>query len=130
MTVNTSGLSGAGALLGKSVTDLQSGITIGKGSITGTLKYVTGYTGFSGDVSEQSGHYLATHTVGGEDAATITAELIGGALGHPVTLDADGILISRLTRPDHSLIFRAYDSDGALLNTVTYDLSGLVLEAE
>ena len=29
--------------------------------ISGTLKYVTGYAGFSDDPAEQSGHFLAIH---------------------------------------------------------------------
>ena len=128
LTADTNGLSGAGALLGKSVTDLQSGVKVGKGSITGTLKYVTGYTGFSGDISEQSGNYLAIHATAGNDASYVTAEFVGGAIDHPQTLDEDGIIICRVTKPDHTLIFRAYDSSDNLLSTVTYDLSGLVLE--
>lgn len=126
LSVNTNGLTGAGALLGKSVTDLQSDIAIGKGAITGTLKYVTGYTGFSGDTKEQSGHYLATHCTVAE-GTTVTAELVGGAIGHAVTLDADGILISRLDDSDMVLVFKSY-VDGVLQNTQTFDLSGLALE--
>ena len=41
--------------------DLQKDIVVSNGAISGTLKYVTGYTGFSGDTSEQSGHYLCIH---------------------------------------------------------------------
>ena len=49
------------SLLGKELSDLQSGVSVGQDAIAGTLKYVTGYTGFSGDPAEQEGHYLALH---------------------------------------------------------------------
>lgn len=81
-------------LLGKSVTDLQSGIQIGTDEITGTLNYVTGYTGFSGDASEQSGNYLALHCTAA-DGVTITAQVIGGDHGE-ATLDEDGLIIFRI----------------------------------
>lgn len=48
-------------LLGKKASDLQKGIKIVDGRIYGTLKYVTGYTGFSGNPAEQQGYYLALH---------------------------------------------------------------------
>lgn len=81
-------------LLGKVVSDLQSDIAIGENEITGTLKYVTGYTGFSGEPELQSGNFLALH-ITTNDGAPISVELIGGKYG-PVTLDEDGILITRI----------------------------------
>ena len=43
-------------VLGKATSDLQDNVVVGANSITGTLKYVTGYTGFSSKVEEQSGN--------------------------------------------------------------------------
>lgn len=43
---------------GKQAQDLGS-VTFDGQAPTGTLKYVTGYTGFNSDTSEQSGYYLA-----------------------------------------------------------------------
>ena len=90
-------------LLGKHVSDLQENLTIGDDYISGTLKYVTGYTGFSGDVEEQSGNYMVIHC---EDelveGVTIKCELIGGIHG-PVTLDPDGILVARIISNDEIL---------------------------
>lgn len=85
-------------LLGKSVGDLQENIAISDANvITGTLKYVTGYTGFSGDVSEQSGNYIALH-FDANDGAAIQVEVTGGTRTHSgaVTLDSDGIALLRL----------------------------------
>lgn len=112
-------------LLGKSVTDLQSGVWIGPEQITGTLKYVTGYTGFSGDPAEQSGHYLVTHSTS-SDGATIKAELLGGTTPE-VTLDSDGILITRVTSNNQRLRITA-TKDDMPATIKTYDLSALVLE--
>ncbi|MBR6102623.1 MAG: hypothetical protein IKP95_09355 [Ruminococcus sp.] len=83
-------------MLGKSVTDLQSGVQVSGDSISGTLKYVTGYTGFSGDASEQSGNYLAIHCdVASAPDAKIDVEVVGGHHG-PTTLDSDRIIILKI----------------------------------
>lgn len=88
-------------LLGKVCTDLQDGINVGVNNVTGTSKYVTGYTGYSGDVSEQSGNYIAFLTVA-EDGATIKVETIckDGSVKRTVTLDSDGINIFRMPDAD------------------------------
>lgn len=82
-------------LLGKNVDDLQSNIVIGATELSGTSKYVTGYTGYSGDVDLQEGNYLALHASAGT-GVTIQAELIGGT-DAARTLDADGLLVARLS---------------------------------
>ena len=71
-------------LLGKKASDLQEGVFIVDGKVFGTLKYVTGYTGFSGLADEQKGYYLALHYEC-EDADSIKV--------NGVTLDSDGIHI-------------------------------------
>lgn len=114
-------------LLDKVVSDLQSNIAVSEdNSITGTLKYVTGYTGFSGDPDEQEGHFLAVHASAVE-GAVIKAEVIGGDHGE-VTLDNDGILIARIKNNQQALKFSA--TTGAGTQTIIYDLSGLTLTPE
>ena len=71
-------------LLGKKASDLQKGVFIVDGKVFGTLKYVTGYTGFSGRADEQEGYYLALQYEW-EDADSIKV--------NGVTLDSDGIHI-------------------------------------
>ena len=105
---------------------MQSGVTISDGAITGTLKYVTGYTGFSGAAAEQEGNYLAVKATA-TDGAVITAEVIGGDHG-PVTLDDDGILIARIKNTGQALRFRATTEAGT--QTIVYSLSGLTLLEE
>ena len=48
-------------LLGKVVGDLQKDVAESTSMVTGTLKYVEDYTGFSSKTEEQQGHYLAYH---------------------------------------------------------------------
>ena len=94
--------------------------------ISGSLKNVTGYTGFSGDVSEQSGHYLALKFTADEDAV-VAVELVGGTVGHPVTLDEDMNIVIRITDTDNQSIKVIVTEDGQTM-TLNYSLSGLELE--
>ena len=116
-------------LLGKYVTDLQSNIVIGSDSVSGTLKYVTGYTGFSGDVSEQSGNYLALHCDGVPSADTVTFELVNGTVGHPVTLDSDRLIVVRITDTQTQYIKVTATKSGKTFTKTLY-LMGLVLATE
>ena len=88
-------------LLGKVCTDLQANINVGVNTVTGTSKYVTGYTGYSGTAAEQSGNYIAFLTTA-ETGATITCKSIckDGTTKRTVTLDSDGITIFRLSDAD------------------------------
>ena len=73
-------------LFGKVVGDLQENIRVWNDQITGHLKYVTGYTGFSGNPDEQKGNYIALHaSVTNVEDATIK---INGT-----TLDEDGLIV-------------------------------------
>lgn len=85
------------------------------------------YTGFSGDVNEQSGNYLVLHA-DVDEGTIVTAEVIGGDHG-PVTLDSDGILITRIKNTTQQVKFTA-SSDDADDNVQTFTLTGLTLEQE
>ena len=116
-------------MLGKSVTDLQSDIVVGTNAISGTLKYVTGYTGFSGDPNEQEGNYIVLH-IDSNEADTLTVELIGGVSGRgEVTLDSDGLIIVRISNNAQILVVRAY-KDGVVDNVQRFSLAGLTLLEE
>ena len=88
-------------LLGKVVSDLQDSIKIEEDKITGTLKYVTGYTGFSSKTEEQSGNYLALHNIS-NIGEPIFVEVINGFSG-PVQLDADGIIVLRIANNEQKV---------------------------
>ena len=71
-------------LFGKTASELQKDVFIKDGKVYGTLKYVSGYEGFSGNPDEQQGHYLVLHYEC-ENADSIKV--------NGVTLDSDGIHI-------------------------------------
>ena len=93
------------------------------------MKYVTGYTGFSSTVSEQSGNYLALKVGVAQTGLTTTVELIGGTLGVPVTLDDDMNIIIRISDPATQTVcvVTALGRDSV---TNVYGLTGLTCEAE
>lgn len=115
-------------LLGLTPDDLQENIEISDGAISGTLKYVTDYTGFSGDVSEQSGNYLAIKVTAVEDA-TITVELINGTVGHPVALDSDGMIVLKIADVDTQSI-EVIATKGNISEKQSFTISGLTLTPE
>lgn len=120
--------SGNEDLLGKTVDDLQTGVAVSDNAVSGTLKYVTDYTGFSGDVAEQSGNYLVLQAESENAGAVITAEVIDGDHG-PVTLDEDGILVARIKNTSQKVKFTV-TADGYNTNEQEFDLTGLTLAGE
>ena len=113
-------------LLGKVASDLMTDVVIEDGKATGTLNYITDYTGFSGDPEEQEGNYIALQATVGDDITT-PAELIGGIHG-PVTLDSDGILVARITDSVTAVKFTI--TKGTDSNVTVIDLSELTLASE
>lgn len=115
-------------LFGKVVSDLQSNVSVGASGITGTLKYVSGYTGFSSKTSEQSGNYLAIHcTVPSANDATITVE-VNGTAGER-TLEADGLIVLRIADKTTQSIRVKAKKTGLNTVTKTFTLTGLTLES-
>lgn len=110
-------------VLGKATTDLQDGVEVVNASIKGTLKYVTGYTGFSGDPAEQSGNFLTVYTPL-KAGVTVTMELIGGTTGVK-TLD-DGIMVVRITNKDTQSL-KLVATDGVNSVTRIFDFKELTL---
>ena len=108
------------------MTDLQSDIKIDGSMISGELKYVTGYTGFSSNPAEQQGNYIALHAETDFNEDEITLELINGTVGHPVTLDSDGLMVVRITDTEAQKI-RIVATKGSRTRVKLYDLSGLSL---
>lgn len=115
-------------LFGKNVSDLQSDVSVDGDEITGTLKYVTGYTGFSSNESEQSGNYLALKIETVPDDVETTVELVGGTKG-PVTLDEDMNIVLLIKNKDTQSI-KVVSTDGDETVTKTFGLTGLTLERE
>lgn len=100
--------------------------------INGTLKYVTGYTDFSGDTAEQSGNYLALRVDTEDEDDVITVELVGGNVGHPVTLDSDRNIVIRIsniaTQTVKIAVTHTNEDTSTVTSTTTLSLTGLTLE--
>lgn len=101
-------------------------MSVGGQDIGGTLKYVTDYTGFSGDPAEQQGNYLVLHIDTDVEDATIEVELIGGAHGS-VTLDSDHTIILRIKNKFQKIKITA-SKEGYPTVSKTYTLGGVTLE--
>ena len=108
-------------LLGKVLADLQADVEIDGENITGTLHYLSDYTGFSGDPELQSGNYICLHF-----ESSVPATITAAYNDKTVTLTDDGILIVRVADKDNPLtVTAAYNGQTV---THTYDLTGLTLE--
>ena len=113
---------------GKEVDDLQSNIEINEGSlqIVGTSRYVTGYTGFSGDVEKQSGNYLALDFTATPAEAKIYLEVIGGdSEGNPVECD-DGYCVFRIANRNQKIKVKTVNGDNVIEKV--YGLGSLKLK--
>lgn len=112
-------------LFGKTVSDLQSGVSIDGNEISGTLKYVADYSSaFSGE--EASGNYIALHfSVPEVDDATISVKVT-----NPVTLDDDGIAVLRIRDKSTQTITVVASKSGYESVTKVYSLTGLTCLSE
>ena len=113
-------------LLGKVVGDLQANIVVGTDKITGTSKWVTGYTGWSGKKSEQKGNYLALHFGCGDFVigTSVTINVNG------VDLDPDGLFVMRFRDNSvHPKIVVKASKDGYATFTKVYDCSEIVRQS-
>ncbi len=114
-------------LLGKAVSALQTDVMVHDKFIKGTLHYVTGYTGFSGNAELQSGNYLALK-FDVSDGAVTTVQLIGAVDNpNPVTLDSDKNIVLRIVDKNKQKI-KVVTTLGDDVITKTYSLAGLTLE--
>lgn len=121
-------------ILGESVSDLQTDISVcedptGNGIITGTLKYVEGFTGFSGDPEFQDGNFIALHFDAPDYTKLKFAKFQGGVMGDFKPLDSDMNCVVRVTNKDtFILVFAIFDSEGAEVERFCYSLAGLTCE--
>lgn len=105
---------------------MQENIVVGIDSISGTLKYITGYTGFDESHEElQSGNYIALKCTYGS-GVTAKCQLLGGQFGE-VTLDSDKNIVIRITNKDTQQIKFVFTKNG-VSETRIYNLSGLTLQ--
>lgn len=117
-------------VLGKLVSELQAAdVTVGESEITGTLHYVTDYTGFdASEPSEQVGNFLALKINASsiEDVTTVV-ELVGGTKG-PVTLDTDMNIVLHIQNKDTESV-KVSRKKGSESEDKVYTLTNLTLES-
>lgn len=111
-------------LFGKHIDDLQEGIVVGDDKITGTLKYVTDYTEFSGKASEQQGNYLALHATANDPTATVKVGITKMS-----TLEEDGIIVL-IVKGTGTPVTVTAEVEGKDPVTKTFSLADLVLTPE
>ena len=121
--MSVSPITGSQDLFGKTAADLQTGVSVGDDAITGTLKYVDDYTGFSSKVEEQSGNYLALHAETDVPDATISVKVT-----NPVTLDADGDVVLRIADKSTQTVTVVASKEGYTSTTKVFSLTGLEVE--
>lgn len=102
---------------------------VGDSEITGTLHYVTDYTGFSSTPEEQTGNYLALKVNAAPEDAQVTVQFIGAqTTTEPTALAPDDrTLVFRVSNKDTQSVKIAAEN-GDLKVEKTYGLSGLTLE--
>lgn len=107
---------------------MQTGIRIVNDKVLGKLKYVTGYTGYSGDPDLQEGNYLALKLTNVAEGVTMTAELVNGHSG-PVTMDSDLNVVFRIENKNTQAVKFTASKDGKSFSKVC-NLRGLTCETE
>lgn len=113
-------------MFGKHINDLQSNVAVSGTGVTGTLKYVSDYTGFSSKVEEQSGNYLGLHAeVPEAEDATISVKVT-----KPVTLDSDGDIVLRIADKSTQTVTVVASKEGYDSVTKVFSLTGLTVEPE
>ena len=113
-------------LFGLTVDDLQENVAVSGSGFTGTLKYVTGYTGFSSKPEEQEGNYLAIHA-DDPKADRVTVEVVNGTAGER-ELDSDRTIVLRIAnKTTQSVRVKSY-KNGVVTAVKNLSLTGLTLE--
>lgn len=108
-------------LYGITAKELQTDVTVGDGSISGTLEHIEGYSGFSDVRDEQEGYYLAL-SIESSEGTDITTELVGGSKGEVKV--TDGFCVYRITDKDAQRI-RIIAKKGGAVADKEYDLTSL-----
>lgn len=124
-------MNGEVELYNAAVSTLQNGVTVNGTDITGELLYKEDYTGFSSNVEEQSGNFLALQW--SAPATGVTSLKVG------LDPSYSGGLVEVINDPDHNGVFRIHDTNqkfkvvqtkGDEVHTQTFNLSGLTLDSE
>lgn len=120
-------------VLGKTVSDLQSDVSISNDAATGTLNYITDYTEFSSDPELQSGNFIALHWSDPDESVTsLKVGIVPSSIGmepQECLNDPDRNGVFRVTDPSTQVI-KIIQSDGTNTLTQEISLSGVTCEPE
>ena len=107
-------------LLGKQVSDMVGDnlIVLDDGSVQGNFHYVTGYTEFSSDTSEQSGYYFPFHLT--KTGTNMTFKKNGETTKDKIVFDPD--IVFRVSKDDTFEVIVDEES------VVTFNFTGAVFE--
>lgn len=124
LTLGVAPVSSDTTLMGKTVKELQTRVTVFKDEISGYLNYVSGYTEYSETESEQSGHYIALKFVVPTGA---TASVKNLSTGTTVNVGSDGTAVMRVTSNTQTIRVTVAKSGETL--TRDFTLNGLTLRS-
>lgn len=132
LDVSATPITGEDDLFGKKAADLQSNIKVNEstGVISGTLNYVTGYTGFSSKVDEQSGNYIALDIAPKSGfPESLTVEVKGGTSGPSKLLQSDHQAVLKIKDANkQSILIKA--TNNGVTETKEYALTGVTLKTK
>lgn len=111
---------------GKTISDLVSNITVTDTEITGKLKYVEGFSGYSSDTALQTGNFLVLNASAVPSDTVVTVELLGGKEGAK-SPDANGNVVFRVTNTVSQSI-KVNGTMGRESSTKSYSIKNLELE--
>lgn len=126
ITLNVNPVAGTETVLDQLVSDLQTDVTIYDDYITGTLKYVSDFIGYSEDTALQAGNYIALN-ITTDPVSVRTVDVINGT-EEVKTVGTDNVCVVRITDKTTQRIQIAASVDDATSTTKTYDLSQMTLE--
>ena len=106
---------------GKTGAQLQSNVYVHDDAVQGNLKYVTGYTGFSGDTAEQEGNYIALDVT--KPSGSTLVGIYGGA---EKDFGTDTNIVIRMVDKHKKLTLRCTTTDGIVVER-ELDFTGLKL---
>lgn len=120
---------GTVTLFGTKVSNMQSGVVVADGTITGTLKFISGGLAASGPLAGD-GNFLALKFINNSDATSIKVGLVPSLSNMDlVELDDDMNGVFKITGSLNQK-FKVVTTKGDISKTQTFDLSTLTLETE
>lgn len=125
---------GTATLFDTKVSNMQTGVNVADGAITGTLKFIQGGLSPAGPLAGD-GNFLALKFVDNNNAESIKVGLVPSASGMDLVElvgdpDMNGVFKISGEVGGVQQVFKVVTTVNGVSKTQTFDLSGLVLETE